>query len=222
MATDRKFDGEDPEYIQGHYRKPPDNADWARRYLRRRLIECEGDDLQTALDSLDSAEWARMRAAWRKREERSGGGRAIAFNRDSNDYRFLGRIWRKLIAWGVISEENARLLAEGDRRNLLRFYCDAGARYVLSLALENMVQECQREKKRLRSYIASTLMLESKKAIDDTLDSRVIAFVSTPAPGYEMIAIPEPEARELLSALKESGHYARIIDDAKAKAEQQP
>ena len=92
-------------------RIPPDNDDWTRRWLRSHRIPCEGDRLDSALESLDSAQWARLKAAWRKSEERRRGGFVMDLGRVLNRGKKLGSIWRRLIAWRVISEADALLLA---------------------------------------------------------------------------------------------------------------
>jgi hypothetical protein len=83
----RKFTGDyHPEYIRGHCRKPPDDEDWARRYLRRRRIPCEGAALRAALDALDAADWERMKAAWRKRREKAHGPFARMLDEGCREY----------------------------------------------------------------------------------------------------------------------------------------
>jgi hypothetical protein len=59
----------------GRRRLPDDDDwdDWARRYLRRLDIPCEGAQLETALTQLDGPAWRRLKAAWRKHWERQHG-----------------------------------------------------------------------------------------------------------------------------------------------------
>jgi hypothetical protein len=204
--------GDNPRYIRGHYRKPPEDVDWTRRYLRRRRIECEGDALQAALDSLHPAEWKRMKAAWRRRESASSGAFASGIGAALNELKRLGSVWCRLISWGVISEEDARLLAGGFPGEPYRFYDDAGAKFHLSCLLNGEVERRRREaggdrERRLKGYVAAALKMAAEKAVDETLDSRVISFASD--------GLPEDEVREHLAAFKASGDYDRIIAEAR-------
>jgi hypothetical protein len=93
----------------GHYRQPPWDEDWTRRYLRKRNIKCEGDNLQTALEGLSEEAWKRMKAAFRKRE--SVRGRmdyftSLAFKKE------LGFLWRRVIAMGLVAEEDAKIICQ--------------------------------------------------------------------------------------------------------------
>src|SRR5262245_39423274 len=111
-AAPRKLpEGLEPEYVHGRWRTPPDSEDWTRRYLRDRHIPCEGDDLTTALDSLNSRQWAALKAAWRRRQWRRHGWIARVVNNAFKEGKRLGPIWQQLIAWDVISEADAVTLA---------------------------------------------------------------------------------------------------------------
>jgi hypothetical protein len=130
-------------------RIPPDNDDWTRRWLRSHRIPCEGDRLDSALESLDSAQWARLKAAWRKSEERRRGGFVMDLGRVLNRGKKLGSIWRRLIAWRVISEADALLLANDapPGKPDATFYSDSGARLYLSVALGRQVDAVRKQGK---------------------------------------------------------------------------
>ena len=130
-------------------RIPPDNDDWTRRWLRSHRIPCEGDRLASALESLDSAQWARLKAAWRKSEERRRGGFVMDLGRVLNRGKKLGSIWRRLIAWRVISEADALLLANDapPGKPDATFYSDSGARLYLSVALGRQVNAVRKQGK---------------------------------------------------------------------------
>src|SRR5262245_26713467 len=130
-------------------RTPPDDDDWTRRYLRRLKVPCEGEQLQAALDSLDARTWRRMKDAWRQRSFHRHGpmARFIEWQWCQGQKRF-GAVWDRLLAWGVVSEEEAHLLASqplGDTKTLKNLYGDVGACALLRLALGQMLDSLRRE-----------------------------------------------------------------------------
>jgi hypothetical protein len=138
--------------VEGIRRTTPDSDDWLRRYLRRRNIPCEGEALEAALGSLDGPTWNRLKAAWRKREERHLGPMSCGMNRAYNAGKRLGPIWQRLIALGVIAEEDARLIAEEPSltgsTNCPDFFGDFGAKFVLSLVLGEAANAARKRVKR--------------------------------------------------------------------------
>jgi hypothetical protein len=197
-------------------RVPPYDKDWARRWLRRRRIPCEGDQLQAALDSLDGPTWQRLKAAWRKREERLYGGSQYLVSGALNKGKRLGAVWLRLIAWGVITEDEARLLAGTATSHGTTFYSDAGATFVLSFALGQMVdalrnapKAAQKERDAAASYLRVLVRQDGNL---DTLDERVVTALTTGGAPYDAETV-----RRALASLKESGDYDRIIREARGE-----
>jgi hypothetical protein len=106
-----------------------------------------GGQLRAALDALDGPTWGRLKAAWRKRQERCRGTLQVNVNGALNRGKRLGPIWLRLIAWGVISEEDARFLAGASPATHpdLTFYDDNGAKLYLEIALGNQVDAVRRQ-----------------------------------------------------------------------------
>jgi hypothetical protein len=163
-----------------------------------------------------------MRAAWRQHVRRKYGSFAMAWNESRNISEQLGSIWERLISWGVISEEDARILASGDDRH--KFYSDSGARLVLSVALQGMVEATRKDAENMkrtlpkkRGFIASMLRIKVKETgVDDGLDDRVLSsLLETPG------VVSMDEASEYLDWLKQEGHYDQIIKEALAESSNQ-
>jgi hypothetical protein len=131
-------------------RTQPDNDDWTRRYLRRLHVPCEGEQLKPALESLDGPAWERLKAAWRQNQcRRFGESKGGFLNALFQDLRRFGPIWERLIAWGVISETDAHLLASqplGDGAPLKNLFGDDGACVVLKAALGCMIDDLRRQR----------------------------------------------------------------------------
>src|SRR5262245_22701745 len=168
-------------------RVPPDNDDWTRRYLRRLDIPCEGPQLAAALDSLDARQWQAMKAAWRKREEREHGPWSMTLDRVLTQDKRLGAVWLRLIAWGVISEEDALLLASAATSGGTTFSSNAGAKFCLAHALSCQVEATRREagkagKRELQKRngaVAAFLRLGARNGLaGDALEEYVTAELS--------------------------------------------
>lgn len=120
------------DWSDGRHRSPPDE-DWARRWLRALGVECEGDALNPALDSLDSEQWARMKAAWRNHKARRKRAQHYSDIWATRQQR-LGGLWRRCIALGLVSEEDARTLAESLADTPMSGWGDAGCRFCMNVA----------------------------------------------------------------------------------------
>jgi hypothetical protein len=193
----------------------PDNDDWTRRYLRRLKIPCEGEQLQRALDSLDASTWQRMKNAWRQRTKRTEGAMQLLVNHIVNQGRRFGSIWERLISWGAISEEDARLLASQevgrDRRTL---FDDAGAKLYLTLALSAQVEAVRQSKEksddRLHGALISFIVLCAGDGDLAELDDRIIKSMEGSPYTPEQI-------RTALGDLKEMGSYEDAVRQALEK-----
>src|SRR5262249_4291975 len=135
----------------------------------------------------------------------------VAFNKAKR----LGSVWQRLIGWGVISEEDARLLASEPSRTGSKtcpdFYSDTGARLVLSVALGNAVDEARRRTRagKLRFAVANFLEVCAKQDPNPgTLDARVTE--SMKGSPYT-----RDEIRNVLTELRAGGEYGRIVSEAK-------
>jgi hypothetical protein len=193
-------------------RIPPDDEDWSRRWLRRHRIPCEGGQLRAALDALDGAAWQRLKAAWRQHGQRRRDpvlwGVAGALNAGKR----LGPVWCRLIAWGVISEENARLLAGWSVRTPvgdLTFYDDAGARFVLTHALGLLIEEARKPTPEEHAAASFLRVLAGQDGNPDTLDERVVTALTTDGAPFDADTV-----RLALARLREGGEYDRIIRGA--------
>jgi hypothetical protein len=141
-----------------------------------------------------------------------GAGRTLT-DRALTDAKRLGPIWLRLIAWGVISEDDANLLAGTATSLATTFYSDAGAKYVLSLGLSQMVdatrnapKAAQKERDAAAAYLWDHVRQDGNL---DTLDERVVTALTTGTP------FDADTVRRALASLKESGDYDRIIKEAR-------
>jgi hypothetical protein len=189
-------------------RIPPDDEDWSRRWLRRRRIPCEGGQLRAALDALDGAAWGRLKAAWRQHEQRDRDPIQSGVARALNAGKRLGPVWCRLIAWGIISEADARLLASQRTASGVTFYDDAGARFVVRFILTAHVQAVRKAEQADLETVAYALGHLARKGDRATLDDRVVAFLEREA------HMKPAEVRRHLEALRESGDYERVIREA--------
>jgi hypothetical protein len=146
-------------------RTQPGNDDWTRRYLRRLHVPCEGEQLKPALDSLDAPAWQRLKAAWRQDQCRRFGSKKVFIDEVLQHAERLGFIWERLIAWGVISEADAHLLASqplGNGAPVKNLFGDDGACMMLSVALGNMVSGLRRQRSapgKLVNYVMAGIEL---------------------------------------------------------------
>jgi hypothetical protein len=187
----------------------PENDDWTRRYLRRLNIPCEGEQLQGALDSLDGPTWQRLKNAWRQRTVRTEGPMQQLVNHVFNQGRRFGSVWERLIAWGVISEEDARLLASqevGSGRRTL--FDDAGAKICLELALSTQVEVVRQSKEkpndRLHGALISFIVVCAGDGDLAQLDDRVVKSM-------EGSPFTPEQIRAALAELKELGYYDEAV-----------
>ena len=163
----------DGDYYRGRYRTPPDDEDWTRQWLRRLGVACEGEQLQPALASLDSAQWARMKAAWRNHKKRRKDGEHYSDLWATRKKR-LGPLWRRCIALGLVSEADAIAMAQnmddGGYTAGGIAWGDAGCRLTISLATAQMAAACReadrpKDLARAREIVAGAARLA---AISDT------------------------------------------------------
>jgi hypothetical protein len=205
LPSSRKFTGDYPGYIRGHYRKPPEDVDWTRRYLRRRRIPCEGGALGAALDSLDGAAWERMKAAWRKRREKASGPWATMIDGICKEGKRLGPVWERLISWGVIGEAEAHELASVTTSSGYNFYGDSGAKFYLATMFGEQLERLEKARRGRDEHldrVGVTLALEQVAREDPdraTMDERACALLEG------RIRMPRPIALRHLDELKASG-----------------
>jgi hypothetical protein len=152
-----------------------------------------------------------MKAAWRQRTQRRDGAMTSCIAEVLKADKRLGPIWRRLIAWGVISEEEARLLAASATRRGTTFYDDRGARFVLGLALGQLIEATARGRQKEPGPVAHFLGEFARTGDPRTLDSRLIAFLEAEA------HMDPATVRRDLDALRKSGDYERIVKDARAE-----
>jgi hypothetical protein len=128
-----------------------------------------------------------------------------------NETKRLGPIWQRLISWGVISEDDARLLAGASPASLpnLTFYSDSGAKSYLRFGLGEQVKAVRKETQKRAGAAAAFLRLHAKSVTDlDELDARVIASLTKEA-GMDPAAV-----RRDLDKLRRDGHYDCIVKEA--------
>jgi hypothetical protein len=169
-------------------RQPPDNSDWTRRYLRRLRIPCEGDQLQAALDALDTEQYQRLKAAWRKHQEREYGSRAWACGRAYSSNRQLGPIWQRLITWGVLTEGDAHALASqtlpGSSNPL--HYSDSGAKCVLMDLFRQAAADVRRQQRKTLGAVAAARKVAVQEGADPVAE-RVVALLEGIIPRAEVL-----------------------------------
>lgn len=127
MARELRDDG----YTAGYHRQKPEDDDWTRRYLRGRAIPCEGPMLDHALEELDADQWSKLKNAWRQHEYQRNQSRI--YTRGFNTAKKLGWLWQRVIAMGLITEEDALALAGESEK--WPFYDDAGCEFVIRHSL---------------------------------------------------------------------------------------
>jgi hypothetical protein len=190
----------------------PDDVDWARRYLRRRGVPCEGEQLQAALESLDGPGWRRMKNAARQQTARRFGPAARMLEGLWRHGKRPGPVWRRLIAWGVLSEDDARLLASDIPRNSPAGFgfTDAWAKHVLSVFLGQRADEL-REKvawpTELHAAVIHFVDMCFEAGPPELLDERVVKdLVDGGCPHTEAVI------RAVIADLKASGQYQQAIE----------
>jgi hypothetical protein len=148
-------------------RTPPDDHDWTRRYLRQLKVPCEGEQLQAALDSLDGRAWRRLKDAWRQHGHRRYGRATHIIERECQAEKRFGTVWRRLMAWDVVTEEEAHLLASqplGNVKSIKNLYGDVGACEVLRASLAPTLDRLGRQQAdsapgKLVNYVLSGIKL---------------------------------------------------------------
>jgi hypothetical protein len=127
----------------------------------------------------------------------------------------LGPVWERLITWGVIGEEDALLLASHSPESRPTFfYSDAGAKFILSILLQNEVERARkadenpgRRKQHIRDLVEAGLRLATREGVEDK-DARIMKVLGE--------RLPPPEITLAIADLKASGDYDRIVAEASA------
>lgn len=189
----------DGDYYRGRYRTAPDDEDWTRRWLRQIGVDCEGDQLQPVLESLDSAQWERMKVAWRNHKKRRKDSEWFSAAWATRRKR-LGPLWRRCIALGVVSEASAIAMAQNmDNAGYEALaWSDAGCRLCMSIATGQAADACREEDRpkdlaRAREIVAGAARLAALS--DTTVDAMLeqLGHETSGLPSADLLA----EARRL-------------------------
>jgi hypothetical protein len=198
----------------------PDDVDWARRYLRRRGVPCEGEQLQAALESLDGPSWQRMKNAARQQTARRCGPAARMLEGLWRRDQRLGPVWQRLIAWGVISEDDARLLASDIPQNSPAGFgfTNVWAKLVLSVVLGHEVDKLRKKaagpRGGLHAAVIDFMAICFEAGPPELLDERVVKDLVDGGCPY-----PEAAIRAAIADLKASGQYQQAIERLQAEVE---
>ena len=98
-------------------RRVPPERSWLRQYLRVQLkvtvpLGTDDDEWQRICDDIPAADWVQMKNAWRQHRHNEKPRYTRYINASNEENRRLGFFWKRLIAQGFITEEDALLLAE--------------------------------------------------------------------------------------------------------------
>lgn len=144
------------EYAAGHYRNPPEDSDWLRAQLRKHLDReiSVNESLADLVQEMPATDYKRMMNRWHVRQHRRKTGYSARFDRaNSNGWKQLGRLWRKAIDLGFITEENALTLCWEAESGGFPIWDDAGCRFALQVACFNAAEAA--EKNLLRSGVTT-------------------------------------------------------------------
>jgi hypothetical protein len=166
------------DWGRGHYRTPPLDAAWTRRYLRNQLyISFDNDaDLDELLASLDPADFARLKAAWRKRDSRRREAGEIsadmgrAFTLADRPDRQLCGLWAKAVDLGLIQEEHAIALIDDMQRNGHNVATNGGCQFMFQFLLGAEARRVsERHDKELMSARSAISMSRQREEPDEQI-----------------------------------------------------
>ena len=116
----------------------PDTTGRNRRTMTGPVATCaagpspvRGPMLDHALEELDADQWSKLKNAWRQHEYQRNQSRI--YTRGFNTAKKLGWLWQRVIAMGLITEEDALALAGESEK--WPFYDDAGCEFVIRHSL---------------------------------------------------------------------------------------
>ncbi|NCF64244.1 MAG: hypothetical protein GWP58_15450, partial [Gammaproteobacteria bacterium] len=98
-------------------RRVPPEHNWLRQYLREHLkmtvpLSADGDEWQRICDDIPAGDWVQVKNAWRKHRHNETPRYTRYIHASNEENRRLGFFWKRLIAQGFVTEEDALLLAE--------------------------------------------------------------------------------------------------------------
>jgi hypothetical protein len=120
-------------------RQLPD-LEWARRYLDRQ--DLTDTDVVALCRDLSTADWSRLKNAWRQRNHRKEGPFAMGLARSQHDQKRLGGLWLRLVRSGLLSHADAMALAEHGN-GPFGAWGDPGCRAVVGHYLAAAAETCR-------------------------------------------------------------------------------
>ena len=136
--------------VMANHRSIPDDRRWLANALRRigHVVDCEDDrEVERVCNSLDTGQWAKLKAAYRVYSKRNGDAFARQRNQHYSNTRTLGAVWERLIAMKCVTREDAETLASS-MKGLLdgAGFADPFARNIVRDSLAQAAKQARKRK----------------------------------------------------------------------------
>ena len=168
-----------------NHRSIPEDPSWLANALHRLGHTVSWDDhegIERICNSLNTDQWAKLKAAYRVYSKRHGDSFARQRNVHHSQTRTLGAVWERLIAMKCVTREDAETLASS-MTGLLdgAGYCDPFARIMVrDLLADAAKQERKRKRKPNQEAIDKSIVDNARKLHPGLTDKEIAIQMNLP------------------------------------------